>query len=138
MQKIATFLLVCVLAAPAMAGPDTAPASASSAHANIAHIVLIWLKEPGNAEHRQRIIDTSQKLRAIPGVLDLQVGPVLPSDRAVAEDGYDVGLYVRLKDRQALQAYLEHPTHTGKLAEVFLPIMDRYKVFDFAVAPPAD
>ena len=31
----------------------------------VVHIVLVWLKEPGNEHHAQQIIDTTQKLKEI-------------------------------------------------------------------------
>ncbi len=37
----------------------------------VVHIVLVWLKEPGNPEHRQRIIDATREFKTIPGVIDV-------------------------------------------------------------------
>ena len=46
----------------------------------IQHVVLCWLKEPGNAEHRNQIIEISKTFRKIPGVLEVRVGKVIESD----------------------------------------------------------
>ena len=35
------------------------------------HVVLIWLKDAGNVEQRQKIIEVSKSFRDIPGVLQV-------------------------------------------------------------------
>lgn len=97
----------------------------------IVHVVVVWLKEPGNAEHRQQIIAGSKQLKEIPGVLDLRVGKVVPSEREVVDSSYDVAIYLRFANAEDLQAYLVHPIHKAAVKDVFVPIMDRYKVYDF-------
>ncbi len=96
------------------------------------HVVLVWLKQAGNPQHREQIIEASQRLKAIPGVLDLHVGEVVRSDREVVEDSYDVALSLRFANRADLQAYLVHPLHVSTVKQEFLPIMQRYQVIDFA------
>ncbi len=95
------------------------------------HVVLIWLKHSGNAEHQARIIEASRVLARIPGVQELRVGRVVASERAVVEDSYDVALSMRFDDAQALQDYLTHPLHVGTVKSEFMPIMQRYQVIDF-------
>ena len=56
----------------------------------IQHVVLCWLKEPGNAAHRARIMEVSKTFRSIPGVLEVRVGEVIASDRAIVDDSFDV------------------------------------------------
>ena len=97
----------------------------------VVHVVLVWLKDAGNAEHRQQIITGSMQLRDIPGVLDLRVGEVIPSDRPVVDSSYDVALTLRFANDAALQTYLAHPIHKTTVKEVFVPIMDHYRVMDF-------
>lgn len=110
----------------------------SEPRAGVAHVVLVWLKQPGNHEHRERIIAGSEKLRQIPGVLDLQAGAVISSERDLVEDSYDVGLYLRFASRQDLRDYLAHPLHKAIVNDEFVPIMDHYRVVDFSVAAPAN
>ena len=97
----------------------------------VVHVVMVWLKEPGNMVHRAQIIDGSKKLRDIPGVQDLRVGEVVPSERDVVDDSFDVALYMRFANEEAMHAYLSHPDHVNVVKEYFVPIMDRYKVYDF-------
>ena len=43
--------------------------SRTTAGDRVNHIVLCWLKEPGNIAHRKRIIEVSESFRKIPKVL---------------------------------------------------------------------
>ena len=95
------------------------------------HVVLVWLKQPGHAEHRRLIEQAAQDLARVPGVRALRVGEVVVSDRAVVEDSYDVALSLRFDDAQALTAYLEHPLHVETVKKHFVPLMQRYQVIDF-------
>ena len=115
----------------ACAGSPTKPAAPPDQDF-LMHVVLVWLKQPGNAQHRAQIITASQRLREIPGVLDLYVGEVVPSDRPVVEDSYDVALSLRFATQADLQAYLSHPIHVDAVKQKFVPLMQRYQVVDFA------
>lgn len=97
----------------------------------VVHVVVGWLKEPGNTEHRERLIEVTRQLKEIPGVLDLKVGRVIPSDRPVVDSSYDIAIYLRFASVEDLQAYLVHPTHQRALKESYGPLMDRYRVYDF-------
>ena len=99
------------------------------------HVVLCWLKEPGNAADRAKIMEVSKTFRTIPGVLEVRVGEVIPSDRAIVDDSFDVGILVVVSDAKSLQAYLDHPIHQQAKQEVLLPLVDKVRVFDFQEAP---
>lgn len=122
---------LCLLLASSPALPAAGPGWGETHHKGINHVVLIWLKDPGNAGHRARIIAGSRQLRAIPGVLEVRVGRVVPSDRAVVDDSFDVALVMTFTDTAALAAYVDHPRHQRLLAEVFRPLVDRILVYDF-------
>jgi len=97
----------------------------------IQHVVLCWLKEPGNAEHRNQIIEVSKTFRKIPGVLEVRVGRVIKSDRAIVDDSFDVGILVTVSDVERLQEYLNHPIHQNAKRDVLLPLMEKVLVYDF-------
>lgn len=111
----------------------TLPAAAGGPppEGNINHVVLVWLKEPGHAAHRQRIIEGSRRLRDIPGVMEVTVGAVVPSDRAIVDDSFDVGLVMTFASREAMQAYVDHPAHRRIVKEQFMPVVERILVYDF-------
>ena len=95
------------------------------------HVVVVWLKDPGNATHRQTIIDESEALRTIPGVLSLKSGTVIPSERAIVDSSFDVALIVSFADAAAMQAYLVHPLHVQLVNETLKPLVAKIRVYDF-------
>jgi Stress responsive A/B Barrel Domain len=107
------------------------PAMAEQGEQQLVHVVLLWLKEPGNAEHRQQFMNACRKFNVIPGVLDMRIGEPVESDRAVVDDSFDVGLYVTVADKQALETYLNHPIHVEAVNSVLKPIADKIIVYDF-------
>ena len=99
--------------------------------AAVVHIVLVWLKDPGNSEHRQRVIDATREFKTIPGVIDVSVGEVVTSDRAIVDDSFDVGLFLTFSSVEAMNTYLADDRHQKALREVFRPLSERYIVYDF-------
>jgi hypothetical protein len=97
----------------------------------VEHLVIVWLQEPGNTEHRARIISESQVLREIPGVTGLRAGNMLPSQRAIVDSSFDVALIVSLRDAAAMAGYLSHPLHVKLVKETLRPLVRRIQVYDF-------
>ena len=128
MRRHWIWLLVFVSAAT-FSPPVTAAEPGSDAA--VVHIVLVWLKEPGNPEHRQRIVDATRKFETIPGVIDISVGEVVTSDRPVVDDSFDVGLYLTFSSVETMNTYLADERHQQALREVFRPLSERYIVYDF-------
>ena len=106
-------------------------AAETTGDATVVHIVLVWLKEPGNPEHRQRIVAATREFEAIPGVIDVSVGEVAPSDRPIVDDSFDVGLYLTFSSVDAMNTYLADDRHQQALREIFRPLSERYIVYDF-------
>ena len=97
----------------------------------LSHIVLCWLKEPGNTDHRYQIIEVSKTFTKIPGVLDVRVGKVIESNRSIVDDSFDVGILVVVLDAKRLQEYLDHPIHQNAKRDVLLPLVEKVLVYDF-------
>ena len=97
----------------------------------VVHVVLVWLKDAGNVEHRRQIIDATRKLADIPGVIDVHVGEPVPSDRQVVDDSFDVGLYLTFANADDMQAYLVDARHQAAVREIFGPLSERYIAYDF-------
>ena len=95
------------------------------------HVVLCWLKEPGDRENIKKIISMTQSFQSIPGVLDAQAGRVVLSDRKIVDDSFDVGILIQVQDEAALQQYLDHPRHQKAKEEIFLPLIEKVLVYDF-------
>jgi hypothetical protein len=101
--------------------------------ASVRHIVLVWLKDPGNTQNRTRVIEASKSLSSIPGVLDVAAGPVIKSEREIVDSTFDVGIVFTLKNEAALQSYLIHPLHIRAMKETLSPLVKKVLVYDLAV-----
>jgi hypothetical protein len=97
----------------------------------ITHVVVCWLKNPGDETARQRLIDTSKSLSSIPGLRSVRVGTTVPGDRPQVESSFDVALVMEFEDEAALRAYETHPTHQRAVREVLQPLAARFIVYDF-------
>jgi hypothetical protein len=96
------------------------------------HVGLVWLKEPGNAEHRKKIIEAAHAFaREIPEVQFLSVGQTLPAESSFVDASFDVCFVMRLEDKAALDRYSKHPTHEKAAKEVFLPLSQKFLFYDF-------
>ncbi len=107
------------------AGIKTATAESDQ---KISHVVVVWLKEPGM---RQAFIKASEQLNQLPGVLNRHSGVVVSSDRSIVDDTFDVAVTVTLKNKKALQGYLNHPMHKKILHDRIKPLVNRVVVYDF-------
>lgn len=109
----------------------TSPARQVDNANRVQHIVLCWLKEAGNEEHRQKIIDTSYLFGKIPGVVSVSAGEVIMSDREIVDDSFDVGIILTFASIEDMQQYLVHPEHKRAVKEELLPLTGKIVVYDF-------
>ena len=105
--------------------------SLAQSQQRVSHVVLIWLKEPGSMQMRQQFIKASKRLNTLPGVISRHVGKVLPSNRKIVDNSFDVAVTVTLESKQALQDYLNHPLHQRILKENLKPLVDKAVAYDF-------
>jgi len=96
------------------------------------HVVVMWLKTPGNEQDRQTIITRARSfVGQIPGLVSVNAGVVKPSTRPVVDSTYDVGLVMIFDSEEALNSYGGHPVHQAAVREVITPLVDHYRVYDF-------
>lgn len=99
------------------------------------HLVVVWLKQPGDAGLRQRYIDESKPLAALPGVLAYDVGSPAPvkrrHSRAALDESYDVAIASVFENQAAFEAFLQNPTYGRIAREVLRPMVEKYQVYDF-------
>lgn len=110
---------------------SVAPVHADEGKSRLVHVVLVWLKEPGNPDHRARIVEATRSFMAIPGVEEIAVGEPVSSERPMVDDSFDVGLYMVFTSREALEAYQAHPMHEEALGTILRPLASRTVVYDF-------
>lgn len=103
----------------------------------VQHVVVCWLKHPGDAHDREALLATCAPLRAIPGLLAIHAGTAVPSERPVVDDTFDVALVMTFADTTAMQAYITHPAHQQILRDVVAPLANKVVIYDI-VAAPAD
>jgi len=120
-------LLLCLFLAFTLTSCANTPQTIKPA---VLHIVVVWLKEPGNQNHRQQLLEASQQLTEIPGILSVQAGKVIGSDRAVVDSSFDIALVMRMRNREVLNSYVQHPLHHQLIEEVFKPLIEHYRVYD--------
>ena len=95
------------------------------------HVVICWLKESGNKEARQKIIEASQGFAAIPGVINVRSGSVIHSEREIVDNSFDVAIYLSFENEQKLQDYLVHPIHKNAVKEILKSLVSKIVVYDF-------
>src|SRR2546426_5687499 len=95
------FMAIALAIAAFLSGCATAPKAAKAG--KLYHVGLVWLKEPGNAEHRQKIIAAAPSFaREIPEVQFLSVGQTLPKTSSWADASFDICFVMRLEDKPAM------------------------------------
>jgi hypothetical protein len=95
------------------------------------HVVVCWLKSPGDEEARQKIIDVSRSFDEIPGVVKVAAGRAIPSDRPVVDDSFDVAIVMAFRDERALRAYNDHPAHKKAVEGTLKPLVGKLVIYDF-------
>lgn len=128
MKKKLTLSLFTLLAC---LGLSTNPAYAES-DAKVSHVVMVWLKEPGNQKMRHDFVKASEQLNKLPGIISRHVGVVVPSDRGIVDDTFDVAITVTLENKKALEAYMNHPKHKKIVEQQIKPLVNRVVAYDFA------
>ena len=125
---------VLVLLVAAMLFTSCATTRTGSApRGHIQQVGLVWLKHPGDASERQRIIAAAQNFaRAIPDVESVAVGPptIEPANK-FSDQTFDVCFIVRFRDEAARQRYNTHPVHQKAAQEVFLPLSRKLLFYRF-------
>ncbi len=97
----------------------------------IVHVVLIWLQEPGNGQHIDKVIKMTRNLKVIPEVQEIRVGKVILSERQIVDDSFDVGLYMVFNSSKELERYLVHPMHVEAVRSALRPLASKIVVYDF-------
>jgi hypothetical protein len=126
------FAAIAIALVSAVLFTGCATASKQAAAGKFYHVGLVWLKEPGNAEHRQKVIAAAHSFaREIPEVQFLSVGQSPPSTSSYVDASFDICLVMRLEDKAALDRYGKHPIHQKAAQEVFLPLSQKILFYDF-------
>ena len=127
------FLLLVVLV---FGNAGYAEESAVTGSGKVHHLVVVWLKQHGDPKARQQYMEGSKRLAKLPGVLSYEIGPVadIKHDKPSPslDDSFDIAISATFESRTALEHYSKHPEHQKIIQEVLKPLVQRYKVYDFA------
>lgn len=96
------------------------------------HVVICWLKQPGDEAARKKLVEASRELADIPGVAAVKAGRVLPANRPVSDSSFDVAVVMSFRDKQGLESYLRHPAHLKATEEILAPLTSRIVIYDFS------
>lgn len=136
MKSYSLAILLFLLSALTNAHAGETPRPGNAAGGRVFHVVVIWLKQHGDEEARRQYIEGSKRLAKLPGVLSYDVGTVAPIKREKhspgVDDSYDVAVTSSFESKQALENYLQNPAHHKVVYEVLKPLVEKYKVYDFA------
>jgi hypothetical protein len=119
----------CLLAAAFLASCATRTIAPPAQPGTVDHVVLVWLKRPGNEQDKQTLVGLGRELRAIPGIRFLDSGTALPSERPTVDDSFDIGYVMRFDSPAALEAYAVHPLHV-KAKDELVRLGKRILVYD--------
>ncbi len=98
----------------------------------VLHIVLFRWKDAATHEQVEEAHRRLRDLkRLIPGILEIHCGRNF-SERG---QGFETVLFVRFRDREALNAYLPHPAHRAVVEEVIQPIRENSLAVDIVADP---
>lgn len=99
---------------------------------DIHQIGLVWLKNAGRQEDRQKVIDAVHSFgENIPEVKHAVVGRTDGIGGPFSDASYDVCFILTFEDESARLRYNEHPVHKKAGAEVFLPLSKKLLFYRF-------
>ena len=97
---------------------------------HVEHIVLVWLKNSGHQDDIKTVIDTTNELKEIDGILSLRVGTAISSERDIVDDSFDVGIVMTFGSIEAMKSYLVDPRHVERVDNILEPLLDKIIVYD--------
>lgn len=103
----------------------------ASVRSGVMHIVMVWLKEPGNEAHIKKVIAATEGLETIEEIQAIHVGLSIVSDRKIVDDSFDIGITMMFDNVDAMQRYLTHPEHKQTVKTILQPLASKILVYDF-------
>lgn len=104
----------------------------SDARVPIHQVGLVWLKQPGNAEDRQKIIEAVHEFqRSIPEVKSAAVGKSDGLGGPYSDTSYDICFILTFTDEASRERYNKHPLHQKAAGQVFLPLSQKLLFYRF-------
>ena len=96
----------------------------------VTHVVIMWLYDRADETARDELLKAGRRLEAIPGVVRLVGGRVLPSERAVVDSSFDLAFVMTFDHEEDMRRYLENPVHLDIKKNVLDRYVKKYQVYD--------
>src|SRR5437660_11333067 len=125
-MRIAMFL-TCI----ALALAPTGAQAVATRSGQVTHVMLFWLKRPGNVDDQNYLLRALRTLRRVRGVSDVRVGRPLLVDRPGLEESFDLGVVMTFRDREALEKFEHDPRREPAMQAMLRPLVRRYTVYNF-------
>jgi hypothetical protein len=125
-MRVALFLS-CIALSLAPAGAQ----AIATRSGQITHVMLFWLKRPGNVDDQNYLLRALRTLRRARGVNDIRVGRSLAVDRPSVEQSFDLGVVVTFRDREALEKFERDQQRKQAIDAMLGPLVRQYTVYNF-------
>jgi len=124
--RVAMFL-TCI----ALSFASTGAQAAATRSGQVTHVILFWLKRPGNVDDQNFLRRALRTLRRARGVNDMRVGRPLLVDRPSVEQSFDLGVVMTFRDREALEKFERDPRREQAIDAMLRPLVRQYTVYNF-------
>ncbi len=125
-MRIAMFL-TCVALSLAPGGAQ----AIATRSGQVTHVMLFWLKRPGNVDDQNYLLRALRTLRRTRGVNDMRVGRSLPVNRPSVEQSFDLGVIMTFRDREALEKFERGQQREQAINAMLGPLVRQYTVYNF-------
>jgi hypothetical protein len=125
-MRVALFL-TCIALSLAPAGAQ----AVATRSGQVTHVMLFWLKRPGNVDYQNYLLRALRTLRRARGVNDMRVGRSLPLDRPSVEQSFDLGVVMTFRDREALEKFERDRQREQAINAMLGPLVHQYTVYNF-------
>jgi hypothetical protein len=125
-MRVALFL-TCLALSLAPAGAQ----AVATRSGQVTHVMLFWLKRPGNVDDQNYLLRALRTLRRARGVNDMRVGRSLPLDRPSVEQSFDLGVVMTFRDREALEKFERDRQREQAINAMLGPLVHQYTVYNF-------
>ena len=123
--------VVILLCCTAFSLTSTGAQAAAARSGQVTHVMLFWLKRPGNFDDQNFLLRALRTLRRIRGVNDVRLGRSLPVARPGVEQSFDLGVLIIFRDREALEKFERDQRREQAIDAMLRPLVRQYTVYNF-------
>jgi hypothetical protein len=125
-MRVAMFL-TCIALSFAPTGAQAVPTRSGQ----VTHVMLFWLKRPGNVDDQNFLRRALRTLRRARGVNDVRFGRPLPVDRPDVEQSFDLGVIMTFRDREAFSKFERDQQREQAIDAMLRSLVRQYTVYNF-------